>query len=132
VTDSKNLNTAATVRRFWRLFDRGDFEAAGELLSPQAVVRWPNTREIFTTRDDFIAANRNYPGSWRIAVEQLLAADDQMISVVRVSSPDGHKAVYATSFFRFRNGRISRITEYWGDCGEPPRWRTEGGWARRY
>jgi len=54
------------VRYFWQLFD-----AAGNLLQPNAIIRWWNSREEFKGADKFIEANRIYPGRWRITVERL-------------------------------------------------------------
>ncbi len=120
------------VRKFLSLFGSGKFEEAGALMHPEAVVRWPNTREAFYGRDGFIEANRRYPGRWRFHLERLEACGRGMVAAFRVFSRTSGKSFHAVSFFEFRSGLIAGLTEYWGEDGEPPAWRKRGGWARRY
>jgi len=54
-----------TVREFWRLFDEADYDKAGKLMKADAVVWWPNTREVFRGAAAFMSVNRNYPGRRR-------------------------------------------------------------------
>lgn len=101
-------------------------------MKPQAVVYWPNTREVFRGRDNFIVVNQRYPGRWRIKLVKAAVSGKEVITVVKVSSPKGRAGHCAVSFFQFNKGLISEITEYWGDTGEPPKWRIKGGWSQRY
>lgn len=121
-----------TVGKFLGLFGRGDFDRAEKLMRPGAVVRWPNTREVFRGRKGFIEANRRYPGRWRFSIERLEAAGDKVVSASRVWSRGSRKSFHVVSFFEFRAGLIARLTEYWGEDGEPPAWRKKGGWAKSY
>jgi ketosteroid isomerase-like protein len=121
-----------TVRKFLGLFGRGDFDKAEKLMHPRAVVRWPNTRDEFRGRDKFIEANRRYPGRWKAGIVSINPCGTGVVSVARIRSGDGRASFHAVSFFEFRVGLIARITEYWGEDGEPPAWRKKGGWARRY
>ena len=125
------------VTRFWQYFDDADFDGAGRLMRPDAVVLWPNTREIFRGRAGLIAVNRQYPGRWRTSIEDLMPLGDTVISVVRVQSAaaaatcDG-AGFHVVSFFAFKDGLISQITEYWGEDCEPPAWRARAGLSERY
>jgi ketosteroid isomerase-like protein len=125
----KNLQTA---RKYLRLFGRGDFDGAARLMQPRAVVRWPNTREVFFGRDKFIEANRRYPGKWRFSGERLEKTGQGAVSAAMVWSPGSRQSFHVVSFYGFRGGLISTVTEYWGRDGQPPAWRRRGGWARRY
>lgn len=126
-----NLNETI-VRGFWRLFDQGNFEEAGDLMLPEAVVMWPNTREVFRGRGGFIKANAKYPGCWRISIEKLLSLNENVVSVVRVENEEKSMSFYATSFFKFDGGLIGEITEYWSENGEPPRWRLDENLSERF
>ena len=53
---------------FWRLFDAGRFRDVLPLLSKDFEAHWPNTRERIRSREDFVALNESYPGSWRCTV----------------------------------------------------------------
>ena len=120
------------VKSFWRLFDRGNFVEAGDLMLPGAVIKWPNTREVFKGRDRFIDANVKYPDRWRINVERILSLNETVVSVVRVENEERSMSFYATSFFKFDGGLIGEITEYWGENGEPPQWRLDQKLSERY
>ncbi|MDD8014228.1 MAG: nuclear transport factor 2 family protein [Acidobacteriota bacterium] len=121
-----------TVREFWRLFDEADYDKAGKLMKADAVVWWPNTREVFRGAAAFMSVNRNYPGRWRASVERVIALGDEVISVTRVESEDTAESFYATSFIRLEDGLIREITEYWGDNSEPPAWRSSMGISERF
>lgn len=112
------------VRDFWQLFDAGEFEEAGNLLQPNAIIRWWNSREEFRgAADKFIEANRVYPGRWRITVERLESIHNLIITVVKMVGHD--ISFYTTSFFTLEEERIIRIEEYWAENSEPPEWRVE-------
>jgi ketosteroid isomerase-like protein len=119
------------VTSFWDAFDKRDFDSAQALLHQSFEALWPNTRERFPTAKHFIDANRNYPGRWRIAIVRNEAHGNGVLTVVEVASPDFPSQMFsAVSFFDFADGRISRLTEYWGDCAEPPEWHKP--YAERY
>ena len=121
-----------TVKEFWAAIDRRDFNAAGALMTLPAEVRWPNTGELIRGRDPFVTVQKRYPGRWRIDMEKLLPAGDTIVTVVRVSAEDQSQGFFATSFFEFEGSLIAGITEYWGDIGQPPEWRTREGLSVRY
>lgn len=120
------------VRKYLRLFGRGDFDGAARLMHPRTVVRWPNTREIFLGREKFMAANRNYPGRWLFKIVRLEKCGKGVAAAARVFSKDAKQSFHVVSFFELKAGLIARITEYWGQNGEPPSWRKRAGWSRRY
>jgi hypothetical protein len=120
------------VRTFWKLFNQAKFDDAGKLLSSDCNVYWPNTKEIFKGRDKFILANKVYPGRWFIDIKKIFSMDNIVISVVRVYSKDKNISFYATSFFKFKDGLISEIEEYYGQISEPPQWRIEQGLSEKY
>jgi hypothetical protein len=116
------ITNEEAINRFWQLFDAAEFEEAGKFISTNAVIRWWNTREQFN-KDNFIEANRIYPGRWRIRVDRLESFNNLVVSVVHVSGDD--ISFYTTSFFTFEKGHIIRIDEYWSENSEPPEWRVK-------
>lgn len=117
-----NINETV-IKEFWSLFGQAQFDQAAELMHPEAIIRWCNTREIFRNRDKFIVANKMYPGRWHISLEQILSSGNVVISVIKAECHESSASFYATSFFNFTDGLISEITEYWGENGEPQEWR---------
>jgi predicted SnoaL-like aldol condensation-catalyzing enzyme len=122
----------AVVRNFWQIFDEARFDDVAGLLHPDCNVYWPNTREVFKGRDKLIDVNKRYPGRWHIDVVDIIAQGDTVVSVVRVYSKEESRSFYATSFFKFENGLISEMTEYWGNITEAPSWRVAKGLSEKY
>lgn len=117
-------NNELNISAYWAaaLAQRAD-EMAG-FFAPGAVVRWPNTNELFTAAG-FIRANCEYPGAWEGEIERVEALGPLLITVVRVFDAGRTVSFHVTSFFRVENGRIAELDEYWGDDGPPPAWRRE-------
>jgi hypothetical protein len=120
------------VEQYWKAFDEYNFDLAGTFMDTNAKVIWPNTQEIFKGRDNFILAQKNYPGTWKIILEKLISVNEIVISVVKVTSVENSQSFYATSFFEFKGNYIIEIIEYWGEISEPPEWRINSGWSDRY
>jgi ketosteroid isomerase-like protein len=128
-------NNVETVKKFWKLFAEVKCEQANNLMAKDAKIIWPCTGEIFEEKDKFIKANSEYPGRHKITVEKIISSGDAVVTVVKVSPVFEPGAVqryfYATSFFGFRDGLISDITEYWSSVEDPPAWRLENKFAKK-
>jgi predicted SnoaL-like aldol condensation-catalyzing enzyme len=123
---------AEVVREFWKIFDAAQYDGIAQFMHPDCNVYWPNTRELLRGRQKLIDVNKRYPGRWRIDIVDIISAADLVISVVRVYSNETKQSFFATSFFKFEEGIISQITEYWGENSEPPPWRIAQGLSLPY
>ena len=110
------------IHAYWNAVFTQDADSMRPFFRPDAVIRWHNTNECFTT-GEFLRANCDYPGRWDGKVERIETAGDLTITVVRVCSPDGKASFHAVSFIRIQEGKIASIDEYWGDDGPAPDWR---------
>lgn len=108
------------VQALWQAIDRQNWQQLQAFFALQAVICWHNTNEQFTP-PEFVRANSEYPGKWRITVQRLEETQTGVVSVVHVT--DSIQSFHATSFFSFENGIITRLDEYWGDDGDAPQWR---------
>lgn len=126
------ISMKTIVERFWHFIDQADFEQLGTVMAENAQVFLPNTCEVFKTTAKYIAFNKAYPGRWHANIERINVADDQVITTVRISAPDQDISAYVTSYFELREGKIIKITEYWGDNGNPPEWRLDSGFSEWY
>ena len=113
----------AVVERLWQLFDARDFEAAGALLHDDFTCEWPQSRERIRGRENYIALNQNYPGTWSIAIRRLIAEGDQVASEVVMTY--GEEVVQAVSFFELRDGKIIRQVDYWPEPYPAPAGRAQ-------
>ena len=91
-----------------------------------AAIMWPNTDESFSV-PEFVLANLEYPGQWKAMVEQVDPSG--RFSIARVWSPEAG-AFRAVSFFHWRENKIYRLVEYWGDIETAPPWRQALGLGR--
>ncbi|MCI8942970.1 MAG: nuclear transport factor 2 family protein [Oscillospiraceae bacterium] len=107
------------IHALWQAVSEQDEEKLPQFFTPDACICWPNTDERFDL-NGYLRANCDYPGRWSGEVEKI--ASDGSWSVARVWSMEG-TAARAVTFYRWRNGKIAQMTEYWGDIGPAPEWR---------
>ncbi len=120
------------VRDYWVYLSEQKFHEAGALMAKNAIVKEPNTREIYVNAQDYVRLNEEYPGNWKASIEKLVSIDDLVISVVKLEDSEQQISMYATSFFIVKDELITELEQYWGDNGEPPDWRIEKSLAKRY
>ena len=113
----------AVVERLWQLFDARDFEAAGALLHDDFTCEWPQSRERIRGRENYVAINQNYPGTWSIAIRRLIAEGDQVASEVVMTYAE--QVVPAVSFFELHDGKIIRQVDYWPEPYPAPAGRAQ-------
>lgn len=115
------------VKKLWDIFNAREFCEVRSLLADNFVCFWPQSNEIICGANNFILVNENYPGKWAINCKRIVSSGEVSASEVELTC-DGKK-VYATSFFEFKDGKISKLTEYWGDSYAAPKWRSK--WVAR-
>lgn len=123
------MQNAERVFLLWAAMDQQHWGALPTFFVPEATICWPNTNERFTVTE-YVRANSEYPGDWRIAVERiekLEAVENMFVSVVRVVLAEGTLCFHAVSFFTFVGDKIISLTEYWSEDGAPPAWRIQLG-----
>lgn len=119
----------ALVQDLWRYFHERKWEQSKQLLHEDFVAEWPQSRERFRGRDNFLAMNQAYPGTFEIVVKRLSSSGERVISEVQITPAEG-TALFAISFFDVLDGKLHRATEYWADCYDAPAWRAR--WVERY
>ncbi len=111
------------IRQFWAYLDKQKFESVRSLLHEEFELIWETTEEIFPSRDALINVNRDYPGNWHTIPQRIELFDKGAVSVVLVYSDDIQERFYATSFYKFKDNLICKITEYWATIEIAPEWR---------
>ena len=107
------MNAEATVREFWRLMATNDFASVKQVLSPDFVLEWPQSKERLRGGETFARMNSEYPrhGLWRFSVNRLVAAENTVVTQVSVT--DGTQSAEPISFFSVEHGLIKHLVEYW-------------------
>lgn len=116
-------DASSLARRWWELVDKAAFREAAALAAPGAVIDWVLSNERMRIEDQWVAANENYPGSWRAEINEIVAEPGKVVTVTTVS--DGPESVTAISIFTIEDGRIADIVEYWPEPYSAPGWRRQ-------
>lgn len=115
---------------FYHYIDSADFDGLRQVMAEEAKVKLPNTRELFDSREAYIAFSKDYPGRWYANVERIVEAEHEVIAVAEITNHE--ISFYVTAFFVIQDGQIIEMTEYWGDNGEAPQWRRDKGYCTKY
>lgn len=111
--DTAASSAVETAQAFWRLMASNDFHTVGQVLAPDFVLEWPQSRERIRGAARFAQMNSEYPahGPWRFTVHRLFGSDTEAVSEVTVT--DGVQTARAVSLFTVLAGKITRLVEYW-------------------
>jgi hypothetical protein len=97
-----------------------DADALRKYFASDAVICWHDSNERFTV-PEYIRANCEYPGKWSGEIQRIEKIDGGMVAVTKIFSDE--LTVLVTAFIKLENGKISRLDEYYAECGEAPMWR---------
>jgi len=138
------------VERWYRAFNARDFRQLGalldELADPDVIQEWPQSGERIRGRDNILAVLENYPGLPDAAIKNVRGAEDKWIltpswTPLRITGTGDHYTVEGrvrypngeewtvVDLFDFRNGRVIKLTEYFGPPFPAAEWRAR--WVER-
>ncbi|WP_425448316.1 nuclear transport factor 2 family protein [Dethiothermospora halolimnae] len=120
------------VKLFWQYINNADFDGLDNVMTNDAMVWLPNTKEVFKGKSKYIEFNKRYPDRWYVDLEKLYSSGETIISVAKIFNKERSMSFYVTSFFKLKDDLIEEITEYWGENGEPPKWRIDEKLSERY
>ena len=101
------------VHEFWRLMATNDFQAVGAVLAPEFILEWPLSGERIRGAERFARMNAEYSenGPWQFTIHRIVSGEGEAVSDVGVT--DGVQSARAISFFTIREGKITRLIEFW-------------------
>ncbi len=90
-----------------------DFTSVGAIVAPEFTLEWPQSKELIRGADRFAQMNSEYPalGPWKFTIHRIVENDLEAVSDVGVT--DGKQIGRAISFFSIKEGKITRIVEFW-------------------
>jgi hypothetical protein len=126
MTTDNNAGTdkAETIRRFFDAIVAGDSATLLEVLTPDAVTRWPQSGERMTGALSCVRVHENYPGgppSYRFG--RISGAGDTWVAEMTLMY--GEEPWYSVSIVEFNGPRIARMTDYFGPAFPAPAWRAQ-------
>jgi ketosteroid isomerase-like protein len=117
----------AALDHHWAASDANDFEAEHQIYHEDAVLEYPQSGERIRGRHNIQASRFAQPNSKRFTVRRIVGAGDLWITEF-VLSYDG-KPSYTVSIMEFKNGKVTRETQYFADAFEPGPSRVQ--WVER-
>jgi hypothetical protein len=119
---------AQTITRFFDAIAAGDSTTLLEILTPDAVTRWPQSGERMTDAMSCVRVYENYPGGPpSVRIERISGAGDTWVAEMVLMY--GEEPWYGVSVVEFDGPRIARMTDYFGPAFPAPAWRAQ--WVER-
>src|SRR5438045_4707193 len=117
----------AALQRHWDASDANDFEAEHDIYREDAVLEYPQSGERIRGRRNIQSSRAAQPNRKRFTVRRIVGAGDLWVSEF-VLTYDGQPS-YTVSVMEFRDGKVARETQYFGDPFEPGPSRAQ--WVER-
>jgi len=117
----------AALDRHWAASDANEFEAEHDIYREDAVLEYPQSGERIRGRRNILSSRAAQPNRKRFTVRRIIGAGDLWVSEF-VLSYDGRPS-YTVSIMEFRDVKVARETQYFGDPFEPGPSRAQ--WVER-
>lgn len=116
------------IRRFFVAVQAGDYPVLHEVLTPDAITRWPQSSERMIGAMSCIRVYENYPGGPpNYQVQRISGHGD--VWVAELAADYGNERWYTVSIIEFEGSQIARMTDYFGPSLPAPEWRQ--AWVER-
>ncbi|HEY1797508.1 MAG TPA: nuclear transport factor 2 family protein [Stellaceae bacterium] len=107
----------AALERHWAASDANDFEAEHDIYSEDAVLEYPQSGERIRGRRNIRSSRAAQPNRKRFTVRRITGAGDLWVTEY-ILSYDGRPS-YTVSIMEFRDGKVARETQYFGNPFDP-------------
>jgi ketosteroid isomerase-like protein len=118
----------SALDRHWSASDAGDFDTEHDIYHDDAVLEYPQSGERIRGRRNIQTTRTLQANKKRFQVRRILGYGDLWITEY-VLSYDGQPS-YTVSIMEFRDGKVARETQYFGDPFEASAWRAQ--WVERF
>jgi ketosteroid isomerase-like protein len=135
-------NNREAIDRFFNALNARRFDEIAELANPDVVQEWPQSGERMNGLKNVRAVLENYPDLPRVDLQRVAGAEDNWVLTpswtplritgtgdeytveTRIAYPSG-EVWSGVSILKFRNGKVSRITEYFAEPFPAAEWRSQ-------
>ncbi|HEY2782038.1 MAG TPA: nuclear transport factor 2 family protein [Steroidobacteraceae bacterium] len=107
----------AALDRHWAASDANDFEVEHRIYREDAVLEYPQSGELIRGRGNIQASRAAQPNRKRFSVRRLIGLGDLWVTEYILSYDN--RPSYTVSIMEFRDGKVARETQYFGDPFEP-------------
>lgn len=135
-------NNREAIDRFFNALSARRFDEIAELMNPDVVQEWPQSGERMKGLKNVRAVLENYPDLPRVDPQRVGGAEDKWVLTPSwtplrttgtgdeftveslIAYPNG-EIWSSVSILQFRNGKVSRITEYFAAPFPAAEWRSQ-------
>jgi SnoaL-like domain len=110
-------NIRAALDRHWTASDANDFETEHDIYRDDAVLEYPQSGERIRGRRNIQASRFAQPNKKRFTVNRILGAGDLWVTELILSYDNA--PTYTVSVMEFKDGKVARETQYFGDPFPP-------------
>jgi hypothetical protein len=115
----------SVIERYWLAFDARDGDAMRALAHDDLVTEWPQSGERIVGKENCVTILKRYPGGGPVrTVRRTLGADGVWVTESILAYPNGRSSHFV-SIIELMDGKVARLTEYFADPFEPPKWRMD-------
>ena len=100
-----------------------DEVAAGEIFADEAVIEWPQSGERIRGKQQIIAMHEAAPFAVDIAIRRTIGNGDLWVTESTIRY-DGERPTKAAFIMEFRDGKVFRETDYFGEPFAPAEYRS--------
>jgi SnoaL-like domain len=116
-TAMENKDIHAALDRHWAASDANNFDEEHQIYREDAVLEYPQSGERIRGRRNIQASRFAQPNKKRFTVRRILGTADLWVTEF-VLTYDGQPS-YSVSIMAFKDGKVARETQYFGDPFEP-------------
>ncbi len=113
--DDPDIRSA--LDRHWAASDLNDFAAEHQIYREDAVLEYPQSGERIRGRRNIEASRAAQPNRKRFTVRRIIGAGDLWVTEFVLTYD--RRPSCAVSIMEFRDGKVMRETQYFGDPFEP-------------
>ena len=117
----------AALELHWAASDSGDFETEHDIYHDDAVLEYPQSGERIRGRRNIQTTRTLQASKKRFYVRRILGGGDLWLTEYVIKYDD--QPSYTVSIMEFRDGKVARETQYFGDPFEASAWRSQ--WVER-
>ena len=110
--------TREIIHRHWELANSRRWQEFATLLAPDLYYEVPQTQEYIETGLGYLEMFKTWPGNWIASIKQLVCDGDNAVCIIDFHVDES--TMTGISIFALREGRISKVTDYWPAPYEPP------------
>ena len=118
-----NQDIRALLDQHWLASDSGDFETEHRIYHEDAVLEYPQSGERIRGRQNIQTTRTLQANKKRFFIRRILGGGDLWITEYILTYDD--QPSYTVSIMEFREGKVARETQYFGDPFEASAWRRQ-------